>query len=187
MNPLEWAAAALGVVNVVLIVRRSIWNYPFGIAMVVLYFFVFFEAKLYSDALLQAFFLAVQFYGWWHWVEVKRATGEVGVGILSNGERLAWGVGIAVASLLWGFGMDSLTDAAAPYVDAFVAGASVAAQTLLARRRIEAWVIWIVVDVVAIGLFASRGLTLTAGLYVVFLCLAITGLLAWARAHRVPA
>ena len=60
----EWVAAGLGVFNVGLLVRRSIWNYPFGLAMVALYFFVFFEARLYSDVLLQIFFFVVQLYGW---------------------------------------------------------------------------------------------------------------------------
>ena len=73
MNELEWVAAALGVVNVTLVVRRSIWNYPFALAMVSLYFFVFFEAKLYSDALLQIFFFAVNLYGW-----AQLAEGEAG-------------------------------------------------------------------------------------------------------------
>ena len=60
MNPVELAAAALGLINVALVARRSLWNYPFGIAMVALYFFVFADAKLYSDALLQIFFLVIQ-------------------------------------------------------------------------------------------------------------------------------
>lgn len=187
MNSIEWAAAALGVVNVVLVVRRSIWNYPFGIAMVVLYFFVFRDAKLYSDMLLQIFFLVIQFYGWWNWSEARRAAGEVTVGPLGNRERLAWGAGTVVAGLVLGFAMDRFTDAAAPFADAFVAATSIAAQTLLARRRVEAWVFWIVVDVVAIALFASRDLWLTAGLYAVFLALAIAGLNAWRQSLRVPA
>ena len=65
MGGTEIAAALLGVINVLLVVRRSVWNYPFGIAMVALYFFVFREAKLYSDALLQIFFFLIQLYGWW--------------------------------------------------------------------------------------------------------------------------
>ena len=67
MGGIEIAAALLGVINVLLVVRRSVWNYPFGIAMVSLYFFVFRDAKLYSDALLQIFFLLIQLYGWWAW------------------------------------------------------------------------------------------------------------------------
>ena len=68
---LEWVAAGLGVINVALVVRRSVWNYPFGLAMVTLYFFVFFGARLYSDALLQIFFFVVQLYGWVNWVRAR--------------------------------------------------------------------------------------------------------------------
>jgi nicotinamide mononucleotide transporter len=181
---LEWVAAALGLVNVALVVRRSVWNYPFGLAMVSLYFFVFYEAKLYSDALLQIFFFVVQLYGWWNWVQAKKGAGEVPVALMNGRERLLWGGGTLAASLLWGFGMARFTDAAAPIVDAFVAGASISAQILMARRRIENWLLWILVDIVAIGLYASRGLMWTSGLYVVFLLLSVAGLVGWRRALR---
>ena len=71
MSGLEAAAFILGVSNVLLLVRRSIWNYPFGIVMVLLYAVVFYRAKLYSDALLQLFFFAVQIYGWVHWSRAR--------------------------------------------------------------------------------------------------------------------
>jgi nicotinamide mononucleotide transporter len=182
-NPLEWVAAGLGVVNVALVVRRSIWNYPFGLAMVALYFFVFFEARLYSDALLQIFFFVVQIYGWWNWSRARRA-GEIPVAVLTPSARLYWIAGTAAASLALGLGMARYTDAAAPLVDAFVAGTSIAAQILMARRRIENWVLWILVDLVAIGLYASRGLHATGALYAVFLLLSIVGLVSWRRALR---
>jgi nicotinamide mononucleotide transporter len=181
MNWLEWVAAGLGVINVGLLVRRSIWNYPFGLAMVALYFFVFFKAKLYSDALLQIFFFAVQLYGWWNWLQTKRETGEVSVGLLTSRQRLFWLMGTIAASLAWGLGMHRFTDAAYPFIDAFVAGASIAAQILLARRRLENWVIWILVDIVAIGLYASRGLAWTSGLYGLLLLLSIAGFIDWRR------
>lgn len=181
MNTLEWVAAGLGVINVGLLVRRSIWNYPFALAMVTLYFFVFYEAKLYSDMLLQPFFFVVNLYGWWSWVNAKRAAGEVQVGLLPMRDRLFWGVGIVVASLAWGMAMHRFTDAAYPFIDAFVAGASVAAQILLARRKLENWVLWIVVDVVAIGLYWSRDLYYTSGLYALLLLLSIAGFIDWRR------
>lgn len=184
MNPLEWVAAGLGVVNVALVVRRSVWNYPFGLAMVSLYFFVFFGARLYSDALLQVFFFVVQLYGWRSWLSAKRASGEVPVATLGWRERAFWGLGTAAFSLAWGLGMARFTDAAAPLIDAAIAGTSVAAQILMARRRIENWVLWILVDMAAIGLYASRGLALTAWLYGLFLLLAIAGLIDWRRALR---
>src|ERR1044071_4100797 len=122
MSELEWVAAGLGVINVFLVVRRSVWNYPFGLVMVALYFFVFFEARLYSDALLQIFFFIVQLYGWVNWVRARHAAGEVPVGWLSPRERIVWALCTALASLAWGLGMARWTDAAAPIVDAFIAG-----------------------------------------------------------------
>jgi nicotinamide mononucleotide transporter len=181
MNWLEWVAAGLGVINVGLLVRRSIWNYPFGLAMVALYFFVFYEAKLYSDMLLQPFFFVINVYGWWSWVRARQATGEVRVGLLSTRDRLLWGLGIVAASLAWGMAMHRFTDAAYPFIDAFVAGTSVAAQILLARRKLENWALWILVDVVAIGLYWSRDLHYTAGLYVLLLALSIAGFIDWRR------
>ena len=80
--------------------------------------------------------------------------------------------------------MARFTDAAAPMIDAGIAGASIAAQILLARRRIENWVLWILVDMVAIFLFWSRGLPYTSGLYALFLLLSIAGLIGWRRALR---
>ena len=185
MNPLEYAAALLGLINVALVVRRTVWNYPFGIAMVALYFFVFYEARLYSDALLQIFFLVVQLYGWRNWLQAKNASGgEIPVRYLGARARLAWLAGLTAVSLVWGLAMDRYTDAAAPVVDAFVAGFSIGAQILMARRFVENWVLWIAVDLVAIGLYWSRDLQVTSGLYFIFLLLAITGLLEWARGWR---
>jgi nicotinamide mononucleotide transporter len=184
MNPLELVAAGLGVVNVALVVRRSVWNYPFALVMVTLYFFVFFGARLYSDALLQIFFFAVNVYGWRNWVQAKAAAGEVPVGLLANRARLIWIAGTVVASIVWGLGMARYTNAAAPIIDAFIAGTSIAAQILMARRRIENWVLWILVDAVAIWLYWSRDLPWTSALYALFLVLSIIGLIDWHRALR---
>ena len=181
MGGLEIAAALLGVINVVLVVARSTWNYPFGIAMVSLYFFVFWDAKLYSDALLQIFFLVIQLYGWWAWTHAARVDHGVAVGWLPWKNRILWLAGTAAAILFWGAGMARFTDAAAPFPDATIAGLSVAAQILQSFRRVESWVLWIAVDVLAVGLFAWRGLLVTSALYFLFLILATIGLLEWRR------
>lgn len=181
MGAIEIAAAVLGVINVLLVVRRSVWNYPFGIAMVSLYFFVFFDAKLYSDALLQIFFLLIQLYGWWAWVHAERVDHGVAVEWLGNRARLQWLAGTVAASALWGLGMARFTDAAAPMIDAAVAGLSVSAQILQSLRKVESWVLWVTVDALAIGLFTWRGLNVTAGLYALFLVLAAIGLAEWRR------
>ena len=184
MSPLEIIAVILGLANIILIVRRSLWNYPFGIAMVSLYFFIFVDAKLYSDALLQIFFLILNIYGWLNWNGARSDEGDVPV--RWQGRRLfaIWaGIGLA-ASLGWGLLMHRYTDASHPYWDASVAMLSVLAQLLLARRFIDNWVWWIIVDCLAIPLYWVKGLHLTAGLYVIFLILSATGLREWTRARR---
>lgn len=187
MSAIEAVAALLGLVNVWLVVRRSVWNYPFGIAMVLLYARIFFEAKLYSDALLQLFFLVVQFYGWWNWTRSRAESGEVRVLRLGTRERLTWAASCAAAVLAWGALMHFYTDASYPWWDAGVAIPSVAAQILLSRRFVENWWLWILVDLLAIGLYAAKDLWLTAGLYLVFLGLATWGLVAWRRVGPVRA
>ena len=184
MGGIEIAAALLGVTNVLLVVRRSIWNYPFGIAMVALYFFVFWEAKLYSDALLQIFFFLIQLYGCCAWVHAERVDHGVAVGWLSNRSRMRWLAGTAVATILWGAGMARFTDAVAPFADATVAGLSVSAQILQSFRRVESWVLWILIDVIATYMYFIKGIKFVALEYLVFCFIASFGLWNWIREYR---
>jgi nicotinamide mononucleotide transporter len=184
MSPIEIAAAVLGLINVTLVVRRSLWNYPFGLAMVTLYGFLFFGAKLYSDALLQIFFFAVNLYGWVNWARAKSATGQVRVEILGSRGRLAWLAACLMLTAAWGAMMARYTDAHYPWWDGAIAMLSVAAQFLQSRRIIESWVLWIAVDLLAVPLFAMKGLWLTAGLYTIFLSLCVWGLSDWIKARK---
>lgn len=184
MTWLEVLAAGLGLVNAWLLVRRSVWNYPFGIAAVILYGWIFFHAKLYSDVLLQVFYVVVQVYGWSHWNASRLAFGEVVVLRLTWAARVGWILAIAAATAGWGWIMHAYTDAAAPWLDAGVAMTAVIAQWLLMRRRIETWYLWIAVNVMSIVLYASRELYVTAALYCVLLGFAAWSLMAWRAAER---
>lgn len=181
MNPIEYAAAALVLVNVALVVRRSMWNYPFALVAVSLYAWLFYGEKLYSDALLQLFFLVVNLYGWWNWSRSRAETGEVRVERLRDSERLAWLGGVAIAAAGWGWMMHSHTDAVYPWWDGSVAMISIAAQILQSRRKWESWVLWIAADVIAVPLFAVKHLWPTAILYMILLVLAARGLTDWIR------
>lgn len=184
MNPLEIIAVALGIANVGLLVRRSIWNFPFGLAMVACYFVIFREARLYGESWLQVFFFAAQAWGWWLWAHAGGLVRMVSVGWMGWPARGAALVLVAGSSLGIGWAMARWTDAALPYADAAIAGASVVAQVLLAMRRVENWALWIAIDVLSVAVYIQRGLNLTAGLYVVFLMLATAGLVQWAKAAR---
>ena len=181
---IEWVAAALGVINISLLIFRSVWNYPFGIAMVALYIFIFFEKRLYAESGLQIFFILAQLWGWYLWVKVGDDDDRVPVRWLGGWSRAVWFTVTAAVSLNLGWVMHQFTNAALPYADAAIAGASVAAQILLAYRRIENWVLWIAIDVAAIGLYINRELYPTAGLYGGFLVLSLIGLKEWIAAEQ---
>lgn len=181
MDALEPLAVAFGLINITLLVRRSIWNFAFGMAMVALYAVIFFDARLYAEAGLQVFFAVVQTYGWWLWARAGGAEHKVSVRWLGWPARIGWLVAIAALTLALGAALDRHTDAAAPYPDAAIAAGSIAAQFLLSFRRVENWALWIAIDIGAIMLYIARDLHLTAGLYCAFLVLSVLGLRAWAR------
>lgn len=184
VTTLEWIATAAGIVCVLLLIKRSLWNYPFAILSVSLFAIVFREAKLYSDALLQLFFIAINLYGWWSWYRSRATAGEVVVERLAPLEQVAALSGMIGLSLAWGAVMARHTDAAFPYVDGTIAMLSVGAQVLLALRKLENWFVWIAVDLIAIPLFAVKGLYPTAFLYVIYLGLSVWGLRDWLRVYR---
>ena len=187
MSPFEALGAVLILVNVWLVARRSMWNYAFGIAGVLLSGWVFYGAKLYSDMLLQGFFFVLQFYGWWEWSRSQATSGDVVVERLSRPTRLALAGGTLVAIWLWGSFMHHMTDAALPWWDAAVLVISVVAQILQSVRKVENWALWIVANILQIGLYTAKHLWIFTGLYVILLALALWGLTTWQRAGRAEA
>ena len=182
VSSLELAAAGLGVVNIILIARRSLWNYPFGVLMVALYFVVFWQARLYSAAGLQIFFLASQLYGWWYWRRSGVDGAPVPVRRLApRGRWLAFAAGI-IGTFALGLAMSRLTDAAAPWLDAGNAAWSMVAQLLTDRRHVESWPLWIAINIGSVGLYASQDLLPTAALYALFLGIAFWGWAQWRKA-----
>jgi nicotinamide mononucleotide transporter len=188
MSPLEIAGFVLGFLNIVLLIRRSVWNFPAAMAMVTCVGIVLAEARLYSEAGLQVFFFVVNAWGWWLWTRAReregRADEDIPVRWLGWRARAAWLAGTAAGSVALGLAMARYTNAALPMADSAVTGMSIAAQLLLSFRRIENWVLWVVIDVVSIALYVSRDLNLLAVLYAAFLVLSVIGLREWTRANR---
>lgn len=183
---LEWVAAGLGVVNIALLIFRSQWNFAFAIASVAIYVFIFFEKRLYAESGLQIFFILANIWGWvlWRRVSDDGEASQVPVRWLDWPSRIVWLVATAAISLNLGWVMHRYTNAAMPFADSAIAGASVAAQILLGYRRIENWIIWIAVDVAAVLLYINRGLYPTAGLYGGMLVMSLIGLKEWVEAQR---
>jgi nicotinamide mononucleotide transporter len=154
--------------------------------MVILYIAIFYHAKLYSDMLLQVVYVFLQLYGWHAWLRGGPNRIALPVSRIVAWQVLAWLVACAGGTYLLGTLMYRHTDASFPYVDAFTTVASLIAQWLMARKLLESWLAWIVVDVVSIGLYLRKDLYLTAGLYTVFLFLATLGYFAWRRTLLAP-
>ncbi len=183
-RPIEIIAVFCGIVNVVLIIRRSIWNYPFGFLMVILYAKIFFDYQLYSDALLQVYFFFIQFYGLYYWLKGRADDGRIIVEYLPRKQYTFYLLVAFVGWLSLSYLMYRYTDASFPFWDGAIAALSVLAQFLLSRRHVESWYLWIVVDLLAIGLFYTKELEPTAALYGVFLVLATIGLVKWRKAAQ---
>ncbi|MBK5971184.1 MULTISPECIES: nicotinamide riboside transporter PnuC [Thiorhodovibrio] len=186
MTVIEAIAVIFGFLCVWLIIRQNIWCWPTGLVQVVLYLFIFSQVKLYSDMLLHGIYVVMQLYGWHWWLHGGHDRDRLPVTRLSAAGLSAWALLAAAASLGWGHLMATQTDAALPYADAFTTVASLVAQWLLARKKLESWLFWIAVDLAAIVIYYSKTLYLTSGLYAAFLVMAVFGLLAWHRSQREP-
>jgi nicotinamide mononucleotide transporter len=185
MPTLEVIATAFGLANIWLTIRRSLYCWPAGLAMVSLYFVVFSRQRLYSQAALQLFFATLQVYGWLHWRRTTPAGERIQVERLPLLALALYCLAAGAGAVALGRGMEAATDAAYPYADATVTALSVLAQWMMARKLLESWWVWIAVDVVAIGLYLATGLVPTAVLYAAFLLLCIRGFFEW-RAAVVP-
>lgn len=184
MSPVEVIAVAFGLLSVWLTTRQSIWCWPTGLVQVALFLFVFWDAKLYSDVILHAVYVVLQVYGWVYWTIGGASRTALPVTRLHPVVAVAWVGVVGVGTLAWGYGMASFTDAALPYWDAGIAVASLVAQYLMTRKYLENWLVWMVVDVVAVGVYAGKGLYLTAGLYAVFFVLCVLGLVSWVKSMK---
>lgn len=182
---LELFGAVTGAVSVALAVRESVWNWWVGIVNNAVYLIVFFQQRLFGDASLQVFFIAISAYGIVRWLTGGTRGGTAPVRRVARAEVAVLAVLLAAGT----FGLDRwfehLNDAA-PLLDAFTTAGSIIAQYMLARKYLENWLLWIVVDIVSIGLYAWKGLAPTSLLYALFLALCIVGFVQWRKAPAAP-
>jgi nicotinamide mononucleotide transporter len=186
LSTLELVAALIGAVSVYLSVRQNIWSWPTGFVNVAIYAVVFYGAKLYADMGLQVIYAALSVYGWYEWLYGGENKTELHVTrtAASTGALL---LVIAVAgSLALGLLLRSTTDASLPFMDSSLSTTSLVAQWMMTRKKLESWIVWVVVDVFYVGMFLYKDLYITAVLYAVFLVLAVRGYFDWRRSMRSP-
>jgi nicotinamide mononucleotide transporter len=186
MSKLEIVACGFGLASVWLTVRQDILCWPTGLVQVLLYIVVFYQARLYSEVGLHGVYVVLQVYGWHAWLHGGKGHGELAVSRIARPAALLWAgvAGLGTAAL--GFTMARATDAALPLPDAAVTVWSLIAQYLMARKVLESWLVWIAVDVLAIGVYLVKALYPTTVLYAVFLLLATRGFFAWRQTLSAP-
>jgi len=160
-----------GVLNVGLLARQNLWNWPVGIANNLLYLVVFVRSGLYGDAALQVVFAALNAYGWWYWRHPSASDGP------QRKELPSTIVGAAGLALF----LSHFTDSTVPAWDGVTTALSLAATYGQTRKLLESWWLWIAADLIYIPLYGFKNLWLTAALYGVFLVLCVIGLRAWRR------
>jgi nicotinamide mononucleotide transporter len=185
VSGVEMLAFVLSLAMVVCNIRVNVAAWPLAIVASLLYFLLFWGSRLYGEATLQLFFVAVAGWGWWQWLRGRDADGSaLHVRLLSGRGRLSVLVAVALAWPLLGAFLRQATDTDVPWWDALPTAGSVAGQWLLGRKYVENWPVWAAVNAVSVGLFAWKGLWLTALLYLLFLLMALWGWRTWLRLAR---
>ncbi len=192
MSYIELFGTLFNVWSVWLVVKGRIATWPIGIVGVLLFLALFYQIQLYADTLEQVYYLGASVYGWWMWSRLTEPSGAKPTALRYSSQRsIATTVGITLAlGLALGYVTSQLhvwlpqwfaAAAAYPYIDALTTLMSFTATLLMAKKRIECWVYWILVDVVGIWLYYVKDVKFIALLYCLFLVMATSGLLAWHR------
>jgi nicotinamide mononucleotide transporter len=186
MSAGELTANAFVAAAIFLAGRNNIHTWWTGIVGCAVFAVVFFSARLYADVTLQVFFILTSIYGWWKWLHGGEG-GELPVRFSPARLLIASAAGATAVALGYGWLLLRFTDAYAPFLDSIVLAFSVLGQLLMMERRVENWWAWLLVNTIAVPLYASRGLYLTSVLYAAFWVNALVSLRKWralARASR---
>lgn len=184
MTALELVAVAISFLAIWLTARRNMLCWRLNLVACALYFKLFLDVRLYADMMLQAMFGIGILYGWIVWLRHREGEAPVEVARLSR-RHAAIGLGAGAAGALCiGWFTSHHTDASLPWIDATLSSFSLVAQYWTARRHRENWLLWIVVDIVYVGMFLFKGLVPTAGLYAVMIGLAAIGYRDWRPTAR---
>jgi nicotinamide mononucleotide transporter len=180
LSTAEIIGTVAGIAGVLLTVKKSVWCFPMGLVNVGLYAFLFFQSKLYADAALQVIYILLLAYGWMQWNRPDVQKGFVVTRVSAKLWTKLAAVCI-VSTFILGISFQTYTDASLPYLDSFLASMSLVAQWLVAKKKLENWLLWIAADLLYVGMYIYKDLYLTAALYIVFIGLAAAGYVEWKK------
>lgn len=197
MSYLEFFGTVAGGIAVWLSAKANIWSWPIGIINVVLFFFLFYQVQLYPDMFLQIFFFVTNLLGWWRWAHPKAGEEdrkkELKVSFMQRKQFvLIVFIGL-FGTYLFGTFAKNLHElfptvfslpSAFPYADSFVTVMSIITTFLMIQKKVECWIIWIIVDIIATYLYFAKGIKFVGIEYLVFCFLASFGLWNWIQEYK---
>ncbi len=178
----ELIAAALGFIAIFLQIKQNVWYWLVSIIMVTMYIYIYIDAKLYADMSLQVYYLLISFYGWYMWLfgkQVNNHKTELKVSQTKNRLRYILGALSVVLFFAIAWFLIHFTNSDLPYWDSFTTSLSFIATWMLARKKIENWIVWIIVDAVSVGIYVYKELYPTAVLFLFLTILAFVGYRKW--------
>ena len=197
MSYLEFFGTIAGAIAVWLSAKANVWSWPVGVINVTLYFFLFYQVQLYPDMFLQVFFFVTNLMGWWRWTHPKPQEEdrkhELRVSWMPKKQFIMLSIVGITGTLLLGTFAKNLHElfpvifskpSAFPYLDSFVTVLSIITTFLMIQKKIECWIIWIIIDAIATYMYYVKGIKFVSLEYLVFCFMAAFGLWSWSKEHR---
>ena len=178
---IEGIGAALAVAYLLLALKQNKLCWFAWIASSILYLYVMYQAGLYMESLLQVFYLCMGFYGLSQWTKTISNNQNTYVDIWSIGNHIFAISSVIVLSFLSGILLSNFSNAALPFIDAFTTWGAIVASYMVARKILENWIYWFVIDFISVFIFASRGLYFTSALFVTYLVIIYFGYKSWSK------
>lgn len=187
LSDIELIGTVFGLLAVYWASRENIWTWPASVINVAAFFVLFYQVNLYSDMFLQVYFLIVTVFGWYNW---SKPSEEIPITKMSEEEILIMVISLIIGTVTIGYFMSGIHEtfptafpepAAYPYPDAFTTTASIIAMILLSQKKIENWLLWIAVDVIAVILYMWKGIIFVSVEYAIFLVICIFGYINWKK------
>ena len=197
MSYLEFFGTVAGFIAVWLSAKANVWSWPIGLLNVALFFFLFYQVQLYPDMFLQAFFFITNLIGWWRWTHPEPGEEdrrhELKISFLKRMQLITLVITGLAGTLVMGTFAKNLHEwfptifykpSAFPYLDSFVTVMSIVTTFFMIQKKIESWILWIVIDIIATYLYFSKGIKFVALQYLLFCLIASFGLWNWIREFK---
>lgn len=180
----EAVAVLLGIAYLLLAMLEKISCWYAAFLSTLIFLFLFWDVNLLMESALQVYYLAMAVYGWWQWRHGQRDDGSLAISRWGARQHLIAVSGVLVLSGVSGYALSQYTEASWPYLDSFTTWGAVLTTWMVARKILENWLYWIVIDSLSIFLYLDRELYLTAGLFAAYVVIVIFGFVTWTRHYR---